>query len=55
MKVKKDVEFSFEEGTTIDTKGATLVNVKIDGGFSGFINPQSGNTIVVQNGIIVSG
>lgn len=55
VKVKKDVEFSFEEGTTIDTKGATLVNVKIDGGFSGFINPQSGNTIVVQNGIIVSG
>lgn len=55
VKVKKDVEFSFEEGTTIDTKGATLTNVKIDGGFSGFINPQSGNTIVVQNGIIVSG
>lgn len=55
VNVKKDVEFSFEEGTTIDTKGATLTNVKIDGGFSGFINPQSGNTIVVQNGIIVSG
>ena len=30
-------------------------NVKIDGGFTGFINPQSGNSIVVQNGIIISG
>ena len=44
-----------EEGTVIDVNGATLSNVKIDGGFTGFINPQSGNSIVVQNGIIISG
>lgn len=55
VNVKKDSEFSFEEGTVIDVNGATLSNVKIDGGFTGFINPQSGNSIVVQNGIIVSG
>ena len=55
VNVKKDSEFSFEEGTVIDVNGATLSNVKIDGGFTGFINPQSGNSIVVQNGIIISG
>lgn len=55
VNVKKDSEFSFEEGTVIDVNGATLSNVKIEGGFTGFINPQSGNSIVVQNGIIISG
>lgn len=55
VNVKKDSEFLFEEGTVIDVNGATLSNVKIDGGFTGFINPQSGNSIVVQNGIIISG
>lgn len=55
VNVKKDSEFSFEEGTVIDVNGATLSNVKIDGGFTGFINPQSGNSIVVQNGIIING
>lgn len=58
--IKNDAEISIQSGTTIDVNGATLdnatlSNVKIEGGYTGFINPQSGNSILVQNGIIISG